>query len=155
MKRIDNNLDNKNTPFTFNTRVAKELKMFTEMISLVWEQFDVKWSNNSHEEIGFYYRNKIRKTEYFFGIWYDLWEHYEIPLSITFKYTGKAPVQWHDKVKAYILSKNIEGIRVVNFEGYICILFEYNFFKFDSGDDIDRLSEVYCDFTEYAETIKL
>ena len=142
------------TPVSFNYRVPRELKMFVEMIEEIFLEYeDVKWSNNSSTEIGFYCRNKKLQTEYFFGIWYDLWEQFEIPLSITFKYSGVAPLQWHDKVKAYIISKNIKGVRVENFQGYTCILFEYDYFKFDSGDDVKTLSSLYYDVTEYAETI--
>jgi hypothetical protein len=143
-----------NKPITFNSRVPRELKMFIEMITDVFNEFeDVKWSNNSQFEIGFNYKNKKAGTEYFFGVWYDLWEHYEVPLAITFNYRGKAPVQWHDKLRSYIVAKNVEGIRVERFEEYTCILFEYNFFKFDGGDDIASLSAFYQEVTEYAEII--
>lgn len=124
------------------------------MIEDVFSEYeDVKWSNNSQYEIGFYWKDRKKRTEYFFGIWYDLWEHYEIPLSITFKFDGKAPDQWHYKLQTFIKSKYKEGILVKHYDGYTCLLFDYSFFKFDKGNDIDSLSNVYYDTTEYAENL--
>jgi len=139
-------------PVSYNGRVAREIKMFVEMIEDVYSAYDdVKWSNKSHYEIGFYYQDKKKKTEYFFGIWYDLWEQYGIPLCITFNYNGKAPQQWHDKLKKFITNHYNEGLVIKDYEGYTCILFEYSFFKFDKGDDSSSLSDLYLKVTEYAD----
>ena len=141
-------------PISYNGRVSRELKMFIEMIEDVFSEFaDVKWSNKSNFEIGFYYRNKKKKTEYFFGIWYDLWEHYEIPLALTLWYYGKAPNQWHDRLKKYIRENFVKGLQIKDYEGYTCILFEYAFFKFDKGDDNKSLSDLYYKVTEQADIL--
>ena len=141
-------------PISYNTRIARELKMFIEMIDDVYSKFeDVKWSNKSELEIGFYYRNKKKKTEYFFGIWYDLWETYGMPLSFVLNYQGKAPIQWHDNLKKFIATNFEEGLAVKDYEGYTWILFEYSYFKFDQGNDIERLSELYYKVTEYADKL--
>jgi hypothetical protein len=138
-------------PISYNGRVAREIKMFVEMIEEVYSLYEVKWSNNSHVEIGFIYRNKSKRTNYFFGIWYDLWEQYGIPLCITLDYSGKAPNQWHDKVKKFVTENYNEGVLLKDYHGYTCILFEYSFFKFDKGDDIGNLSSLYDEVTKYAE----
>jgi hypothetical protein len=141
-------------PISYNTRVAREIKMFIEMIEDVYYYYeDVKWSTKSNFEIGFYFRNKKKKTEYFFGIWYDLWEHYGTPLCITFSYYGKAPNQWHDKLKKFIAVNFEEGLQVKDYEGYTCILFGYSYFKFDEGNDTIRLSDLYSKVTEYADAL--
>lgn len=141
-------------PISYNGRVPRELKMFIEMIEDVsYDYEDVKWSNKSYYEIGFYHRNKKKKTEYFFGIWYDLWEQYGIPLSLTLSYDGKAPNQWHDKLKKYIQTNFDEGLQIKDYEGYTCILFEHSFFKFDKGDDSKSLSDLYYKVTEHADAL--
>ena len=141
-------------PISFNPRVPRELKMFIEMTEDVYSIYeDVKWSNKSDLEIGFIYKNKKKTTEYFFGIWYDLWETYGIPLSITFSYTGKAPVEWHDKLKSFISKNMEEGIIVKDYEGWTCVLFDYSYFKFDKGNDAERLSKFYFLTTDYADSI--
>jgi hypothetical protein len=141
-------------PITFNNRVPREIKMFIDMIEEVFEGFeDVKWSNKSWYEIGFIYRNKKKKTEYFFGIWYDLWEQYGIPLSLCLSYSGKAPNQWHDKLFKYISENYSEGLFIKNYEGYTCILFNYSFFQFDKGDDVKALSDLFYDVTEQADSL--
>jgi len=141
-----------NQPASFNGRVPRELKMFIEMILGVYYQYqDVSWSKNSDYEIGFYYRNKLKGTECFFGIWYDLWEKFDIPLCMTLGYKGKAPIEWHHKLKKYIEVNYPHGIQIKMFEDYTCILFEYSFFKFDKGDDIETLSNLYYKMSEFAD----
>ena len=114
---------------------------------------EVKWSNKSQFEIGFNYRNKLKKTAYFFGIWYDLWEKYGIPLYITLDYGGKAPIQWHDKVKKFISDNYKEGLQEKDYEGFTCILFEHSFYQFDVGDDKEKLTKIFCEVTEYADAV--
>lgn len=141
-------------PIIYNFRIPRELKMFLEMIEYVSERFeDVKWSNKKMDEIGFIYKNKSKGTEYFFGIWFDLWEQYGIPLGLSLSYSGKAPNEWHKKVKNFILANYSSGIQIRNFENFTCILFEHSFFHFDNGDDNEKLTELYYKVTEYADSI--
>lgn len=143
---------NNSLPITFNTRVPREIKMFIEMITHVYSEFeDIKWSRKSEIEFGFTYRNKGKGTEYFFGIWYDLWEQFGVPLSLCLSYAGTSNSDWYNKMKKYISSNYNNGIILKEFDGWICILFDYSFFKFDSGDDISTLVELYYDITEYGE----
>lgn len=141
-------------PIIYNFRVPRELKMFLEMIEYVSGQFEgVKWSNKKMDEIGFIYKNKSKGTEYFFGIWFDLWEQYGKPLSLSLSYTGKAPNEWHEKIKKFVVDNYSSGIQIKNFENWTCVLFEHSFFQFDKGDDNEKLSEFYYKVTEYADSI--
>ena len=137
-------MENNDRPYSFNPRVPRELKMFTEMIVELFQSYEgLKWSRDSNEEIGFYYKEKPIKCDVFFGIWYDLWEQFGIPLSIVVNYYDTAPIEFHNKLKSYIISKKIEGGRVEYFGDFTCLLFDYPFFEFDRGDDIKRLSILF------------
>lgn len=126
------------------------------MILGVYQHYeDLKWSNLSDSEIGFYHKDKKTRCEFFFGIWYDLWEHYEIPLCMTFAYDGHAPLEWHNRVKAKIRLSKTPGIRIESYQDFTCILFEYEYFKFDDGDDINRLSILYNELVDYGISIAI
>ncbi|MBL7754974.1 MAG: hypothetical protein JNM44_10905, partial [Chitinophagaceae bacterium] len=114
---------------------------------------NLKWSRYSESEIGFYYRHKEKKTKYFFGIWYDLWEKYEIPLSLCLSKSGNGASDWNIKLRKYISENYNDGIVIKEYDGWTCILFEYSFFKFDSGDDSKALSDMFYYVTEYADQI--
>lgn len=141
-------------PLTFNIRIPKEIKMFVEMIEEVYNEIEnAEWSKRSDIEIGFIEKNKQKKTEHFFGIWYDLWEQFGFPLGLCLKYRGKAPTEWHEKLRTYISKRYTVGISLKQYESWTCVLFNYSFFEFDKGDDIKKLTSLYLDITKHADAL--
>jgi hypothetical protein len=117
---------------------------FTQLAELILEVHDIfiykTWSTKKGIELGFYKTNKQTKTSVFFGIWFEAWEDFGIPLSINIDYKGKAPVEMHQKIKSYIEKKGIAGISYKNYKDLSIILIEESFFDYET--DADRLADL-------------
>lgn len=140
-------------PLLYNIAVAREINVLTEIIVDVYGFFDnLPWSNNSHYEIGFYYKNKTSKTSVFFGIYYDSWEFFGIPLCIAVDYKGKYPVEMNQKLKKLIESKTEKGVYFKDFNDLGLILFDHDYFNFE--DDADRLSDLFEEISTFVDSVK-
>jgi hypothetical protein len=117
---------------------------FTQLAELITEVHDIfiykTWSTKKGIELGFYKSNKQTKTSVFFGIWFDAWEHFGIPLSLNIDYKGKAPTEMHQKIKSFIEKKGIAGISYKNYRDLSIILIEESFFDYET--DADRLADL-------------
>lgn len=129
----------KNDPLSYNKKTPQEVLMFIELIVDVFNMFKkVTWSNNSHCEIGFLFKDKITKSNIFFGIWYEAWESFGIPICITLNYTGKAKTDKITEIKKFIESKSEKGlIFKSDYNDYALILFQHEFYNFKN--DAERL----------------
>lgn len=143
-------------PYIFNPKAAREFSVFSEIIVSVFQEFeDVTWSSRRSEELGFYFKDNPNKVKYFFGVWYDLWEYYGTPLSLVIDYWGKAPIQWHERLKLYLENTVGEHVQIVNYDGFTCLLFNYEYFEFEKNTHIDRLISLFeTDFIEIIEKMK-
>lgn len=141
-------------PVIYSSRAATEFQFYIEIIEDVFEMMESgKISRHYTEEIGFYFRDKAKKTEYFFGIWYDLWRYTEVPLALTFRYFGKAPNQWHYRVQKYLRDNTEQGLKVVEYEDHTCLIFDASFFKFDDEDFIEKTATAIEKFTLHSDSI--
>jgi hypothetical protein len=131
-----------NRPISYNKQTPRELMMFTELIVDVWSELNkANWSNQSAIEIGFSLSNKITKSNIFFGIWFEAWESFEIPLCITIDFAGiDQQEKW--KLCKKILEKFKGGLKLVSdYQNYTLILIEHDFFNFK--DDEKRLAKLF------------
>lgn len=125
----------------YNGKVAKGITMFTELIRAVWERMDkARWSNDSNEEIGFYREDKIIKSSIFFGIWFEAWAHFDIPVCITLYYGGNAARDKYQAIKKILENKKEQGLFFKeDYQGYAVILFEHSYYTFEEQKDEERL----------------
>src|SRR5439155_26493340 len=101
----------KSQPISYNKQTPKEILMFTELIVDVYCMFKkASWSSNSQAEIGFPLKDKISKSSIFFGIWYEAWESFGIPICITLDYMGKAVTDKYNDIKKAIENKGEKGL---------------------------------------------
>lgn len=135
-------------PNLYDKRIPIQLSFFTELIVEVYNQYpNFFWSNDSHNEIGFYEKDKITKSEIFLGIWYESWQFFEIPLCIAIDYRGKARYEQHQKFKKYIEDKKIKGLILKDYLEYSLILFEHNFFNYEN--DPLRIINLFKDVSNF------
>ncbi|MGG9963078.1 hypothetical protein [Ferruginibacter sp. SUN106] len=135
-------------PALYSKQIGHELIILTDFITDVYNEFEkLSWSNNSQFEIGFFEKDMITKSSVFFGIWYELWNHFEIPLSIVINYKGKAPVEKHQSIKRYIESKKIKGIIFKDYSNFAVILFDYDFFNYEN--DVERTTRLFEEITQF------
>jgi hypothetical protein len=136
-------MENKlNIPLSYNKRTPEEIMMFTEMIENVYYLFDnARWSNNTHAEIGFYVKDKLSKTTLFFGIWFEAWKSYGIPMSIVIDYYGKDVTSRMKDIKQLIDNKTDKGLLFYpDYHSYGLILFEHIYYNFT--DDETRIFQL-------------
>ncbi len=136
-----------NSPL-YSKSTARGFAQYAELITEVYDQFDTKtWSSMKDIELGFYKIDKKTKTSVFFGIWFDAWQHFEVPLSIEIDYMGAAPGEMQQKIKSYIEKKGIKGISYKNYSELSVILIEESFFDYETdADRIGDLIEQICHF---------
>ena len=136
--------ENTPQPISYNKRTPREIMMFTEFICEVYSEIEKpKWSNDSHAEIGFYEKNKTTGSNIFFGIWYEAWEFFGIPLCITLDYGGNSVTDKYNQIRKHIESKNEAGLYYKEFQDFALILFDHEFFNFKN--DTDRLVTMYTE----------
>lgn len=133
-------------PLLYNKGVPHELMILTELIVDVHGGFEkLPWSNNSQVEIGFYQKDIITKTTIFFGIWYEAWNSFAIPLCIAIDYKGKAPFEKYQEIKSLIEMKKIQGLIFKDYQGYAMVLIDYDFYNFKN--DNDRLVDLFYEIS--------
>lgn len=139
--------EEKFTPLLYNKNIARDLEDLTDLIIEVYCEIEKpSWSNQTPEEIGFYKRDKVSKSSIFFGIWYESWKFFGIPLCIAIDYQGNTPFDKIQKVKSFIIDKKIIGVRFSDFQDYALVLFDHNYFNFK--DDGDRLAKLFRELVQ-------
>ena len=57
----------------YDSKIPRQLSFYTELIVEVCNEIiKPSWSAHSDIEIGFYKKDKVTKSELFFGIWYEI-----------------------------------------------------------------------------------
>jgi hypothetical protein len=131
-----------NRPISYNKQTPKEILMFIEIIEDVYsETKKSSWSGKSHLEIGFYIKDKVTKSSIFFGIWFEAWESFGIPLSIVLDYGGKSATDRHNAIKKIIQGKNQSGLQFKDdYQGYALILINHEYLNFEN--DVERIASL-------------
>lgn len=133
----------------YDKRIAAGINQTFDLISDVFDEYEnAKWTTRRYGEYGFYDRSKETKCEIFFGVWFNLWEFFEIPVCICIDYYGTGKTAKHHQIKKWVEEKNISGIVFKDYEMYAIILFDESFFNFDESDitrcvDIVRNLSIY------------
>jgi len=137
------NIENMMKPKLYNSDIPRELSVMTELIVDVYNYFDnLSWSNSSFEEIGFYEKDKKTKSQIFFGIWYEAWEHFGCPLCLTVLDKSHAPIEKYVSLQKRINEKQMGGLRVsIDFQGYAIIIFDHDFLNWEN--DAERIADLF------------